>query len=338
MQSHQAIIDALKAHDFVTATDLATVQLAQTPEDWQLLQLLADAQRGQHQHEAAVETLESALRLAPDQLAPLVALGIALQGSADYDRSIEVLDRVIKRSPGLEQAHSARAYSLQLRGDHGAAIEAYHGALDVHFERIATRIIEHQGISQEDAELFRHVMFNELKREPFTAIVYNNIGLCYLNSGETDGAKAYFKDAIRHIPVGYGFPDPAENLELLVPLAAPVRDDTRERFHQQFDVDLPIYGGTGSRQDPVVLMYEPSGAEMELVSIEHQFVRCVGRGIGFTVASFVASELVTLGPRVLDKVRFEIDEIQGVEKKRLIRTFWFDITAVWHKDQTLNPS
>ncbi|MGB0958508.1 MAG: tetratricopeptide repeat protein, partial [Litorivicinus sp.] len=285
----------------------------------------------------AVSSLDEALSLAPEELAPLVALGVALQGIADFDRSIEVFDQVIERSPGLEQAHSGRAYSLQLRGDHEVAIEAYHQALDVHFERIATRIIEQQGISQEDPELFRYIMFNELKREPFTAIVYNNIGLCYLNAGEREGAKAYFSDAIRHIPVGYGYPDPAENLDLLTPLPDPVADDTRTRFHDQFDVDLPVFGGTGARRDPVVLIYEAQGSDIDLVTIEHQFVRCVGRGIDFEVISFVSSELLTLGKRVLDKVRFEIEEVQGVEKKRIVRTFWFDVTAVWHRDAELNP-
>ena len=62
-----------------------------------------------------------------------------------------------------------------------------------------------------------------------------------------------------------------------------------------------------------------------------------GKGLDFKVLNLVSSDLLTLDGRVLDRVRFEIEEVQGVEIKRLIRTWWFDITAPWHKDERYNP-
>lgn len=59
--------------------------------------------------------------------------------------------------------------------------------------------------------------------------------------------------------------------------------------------------------------------------------------LDFKVLQFVSSELLTLDQRVLDKVKFEVEEVQGVEVKRLIRSFWFDVTAPWHRDPDLNP-
>ena len=162
----------------------------------------------------------------------MLALGVTLTAQGKYDAAVEHFDAVLHRNPGFESALSARAHALQSKGDFEAAMEAYHGALDVHFERVATQIIEGQGITHDDPELFKHVMFNELKRKPFTAVVYNSIGLCYLNLGEKDGAREYFKESIRHTPNDFGFPDPAENLELLNPLKPPIPDDTRETFKQ----------------------------------------------------------------------------------------------------------
>ena len=299
--------------------------------------LKGEALRGESRFEEAETAQRNALEQDPNHAQALLALGVTLTAQGKYDEAVEHFDAVLHRNPGFESALSARAHALQSKGDFEAAMETYHGALDVHFERVATRIIEGQGITHDDPDLFKHVMFNELKRKPFTAVVYNSIGLCYLNLGEKDGAREYFKESIRHTPNDFGFPDPAENLELLNPLKPPVPDDTRETFKQKFDIDLPIFGGTGTRQDPVVLVFEPAGAEYELVSYEHEFVRCIGKGLDFKVLNLVSSDLLTLDGRVLDRVRFEIEEVQGVEIKRLIRTWWFDITAPWHKDERYNP-
>lgn len=309
-----------------------------SPADAEQHWLKGEAFRGLSQFEEAEQSQREALALDPDYAPALLALGVTLTAQGRYDDALAHFDSVLARLPSFEAALNARAMTLQTQGEFEKAIEAYHLALDVHFERIATRIVEGQGITHDDPELFQHVMFNELRRVPFTAIVYNNIGLCYLNQSEREGAKAYFQDAIRHTPRDYGYPDPAENLELLNPLKAPVADDTREKFRKQFNVDLPIYGGIGTRQDPVVLLFEPAGAEYELVSYEHEFVQCVGKGLDFKVLNWVGSDLLTLDGRVLDRVRFEIEEVQGVEIKRLIRTWWFDITAPWHQDDRLNPS
>ena len=308
-----------------------------TPDTAQLHWLKGEALRGLTRYEDAEQSHRDALALDSGYANSMLGLGVSLTAQGKYDEAIEHFDRVLQRNPGFEAGLNSRAMAYQQKGDFEAAIEAYHGALDIHFERVANRIIEGQGITHDDPGLFKHVMFNELKRKPFTAIVYNNIGLCLLNLAEKDGAREYFKESIRHIPTGFGYPDPAENLELLSPLKAPVRDDTRESFKERFDVDLPVYGGIGTRQDPVVLVYEPAGAEYELVSYEHEFVRCVAKGLDFKVLNLVSTELLTLDGRVLDRVRFEVEEVQGVEIKRLIRTWWFDVTAPWHQDERLNP-
>lgn len=312
-------------------------QLSQ-PDTPQLLWLKGEALRGLTRFEEAEQAHRDALALQADFANSLLGLGVSLTAQGRYDDAIAHFDEVLADNPGFEAALNARALAFQQQGNFEGAIEAYHGALDVHFERVANRIIHEQGITHEDPGLFKHVMFNELKRKPFTAIVYNNIGLCLLNLAEKDGAREYFQESIRHIPSGFGYPDPSENLELLNPLKAPERDDTRESFKEKFDVDLPVFGGIGTRQDPVVLVYEPAGAEYELVSYEHEFVRCVAKGLDFKVLNLVSSELLTLDGRVLDRVRFEVEEVQGVEIKRLIRTWWFDVTAPWHQDERLNPS
>lgn len=323
---------AYQARDF----DQVLTQISQ-PDSAQLHWLRGECLRGLTRFEEAEQAQRDALALDPDYPNSLLALGVSLTAQGRYTDAIEHFDSVLARLPRFEPVLSARAFAMQSQGEFETAIEAYHQALDVHFERIATRIVEGQGITHDDPQLFKHVMFNELRRTPYTAIVYNGIGLCLLNMDEKDGAREYFQESIRHTPKDFGFPDPEENLELLNPLKAPEADDTRDSFKQRFDVDLPIYGGVGTRQDPVVLLFEPAGAEYELVSYEHEFVRCVGKGLDFKVINLVSSDLLTLGDRILDRVRFEVEEVQGVERKRIIRTWWFDITAPWHQDATLNP-
>ena len=325
--------DAYNQRQFETVVE-TLVAPTQPEEHW----LKGEALRGMSQFEEAEQEQRAALQLDPDFTPALLALGVTLTAQGRYPAALAHFDQVLERNPGFEAVLNARAMNYQAEGQFESAIEAYHQALDVHFERVATRIVEQQGITHDDPDLFKYVMFNELKRKPFTAIVYNHIGLCYLNLAERDGAREYFKESIRHTPKDFGYPDPAENLELLNPLKMPEADDTRDKFREQFNVDLPIYGGIGTRSDPVVLVYEPAGAEYELVSYEHEFVRCVGKGLDFKVLNLVGSELLTLDGRVLDRVRFEVEEVQGVEIKRLIRTWWFDITAPWHQDARLNPS
>ena len=329
-----ALKDALAQRDWSEAERLATLGADESETD---RLTLADVLRRQNKLE---ESLAEYRKISEGENWVAAQLGVALveQTQGDYDAALAVLDALLARHPGVERAHSARALVFQKKGQFEEAIEVYHQALDIHFDKVANRIIQEQGISTADTELFQHVMFNELKRVPFTCTVYNQIGLCYLNLNERDGARAYFKDAIKHIPAGYGFPEAAENLELLIPLKAPVANDLRAKLIRDYDLDLPIFGGSGSRQDPLVLNYEPNGMGGDLVRIEHDFIRAMGRALEFKVLELVGSEILTLDGRVLDRVRFEVSEIQGVEIKKLVRTWWFDVTAPWHQDLTLNPA
>lgn len=329
----QTLQNALDSRDWPTAETLAR-EAADHSDEAKLT--LADVLRRQSKLDEALAVYEE-ITAAEHRVAAGLGTALVHQTQGDFDKALEGLDRLIEAEPGVERARSARALVFQKQGDFEKAIEAYHEALDIHFDKVADRIVQEQGLSTQDTQLFQYVMFNELKRVPFTCTVYNQIGLCYLNLNEREGAKAYFKDSIRHIPAGFGFPDAAENLELLTPLAKPEPSDLRAKLVRDYDLDLPVFGGTGSRQDPVVLNYEPEGLGGDLVRIEHDFVRVMGRALEFKVLEFVGSDLLTLDGRVLDRVRFEVSEIQGVEVKRLVRTWWFDVTAPWHQDLLLNP-
>ena len=153
-----------------TVDDTVLAQLPQpktSAEFW----LKGEALRGESRFEEAESAQRNALEQDPNHAQSLLALGVTLTAQGKYDEAVEHFDAVLNRNPGFESALSARAHALQSKGDFEAAIEAYHGALDVHFERVATRIIEGQGITHDDPDLFKHVMFNELKRKPFTAVV-----------------------------------------------------------------------------------------------------------------------------------------------------------------------
>ena len=68
--------------------------------------------------DAAVEALESACALAPDDLQSAVLLGGALQGAGRTQAAIDCFRKVIERDPGHARAHASLALSLLGSGDY----------------------------------------------------------------------------------------------------------------------------------------------------------------------------------------------------------------------------
>lgn len=98
----------------------------------------------------------------------------------------------------------------------------------------------------------------------------------------------------------------------------------REQIKNDFDIDLPIKGGTGgSIENPVILAKE--WAHMDYVNIEHVYLKCIGIGRGIKWRT-ISQEVMIHNGRTVDKIRIETEETTETEIITQTEAYYFDIT------------
>ena len=125
------ILDAARAGDIEGATTLAETALAGGLEHPLPLNLVAGRREAEDRFEDALQLLQRAHALSPQDIGVRQALGLVLHRLERYAQALSHFDAVVAAQPGFAPGHGARGLTLEALGDIQAAQAAYDRALEL---------------------------------------------------------------------------------------------------------------------------------------------------------------------------------------------------------------
>jgi tetratricopeptide (TPR) repeat protein len=155
-------------------------------------------------NEEAVEALEKALALSPDNLEAEGLLGWALMKAGRYERALQSLQRVLMADPSNEMARVNLGYICLRRKIYGEALAHLSGALEQGRDRKATIYALHylgllhaeRGEPEEALARFR----DAVQAGPNLIEAYYHMGLVLYRQQKIDQARAVWQNAVSRNP------------------------------------------------------------------------------------------------------------------------------------------
>ena len=219
-------INLMDQHKFSDAIPLFTQLLESNRHDWSLHYMLGQCYRFTNSYPDAVQSLDKAASLKPDDARIYLALGIAHQLNGDVESAVKALERAVELEPSFFSAYNSLGLTYKISGDYQRALDWYfraaNGIISAAMELVHKEPDKHLRDKVIDGELTRAMdphTFEEirehLRSDPSYAIIKNNIGVCYMELGDKDSAREQFQESILTIPEGYDYREPYRNLESL---------------------------------------------------------------------------------------------------------------------------
>jgi tetratricopeptide (TPR) repeat protein len=155
-------------------------------------------------NEEAVDALEKALALSPENLEAEGLLGWALMKAGRTDRALQSLQRVLQVDPTNEMARANLGYICLKRKIYGEALAHLSGALDAGRDRKATLyalyylglLHAERGDSEEALSCFRAAV----EAGPNLIEAYYHMGFVLYRQQRTDQARAVWESAVARNP------------------------------------------------------------------------------------------------------------------------------------------
>ncbi|WP_420997425.1 tetratricopeptide repeat protein [Cupriavidus sp. 30B13] len=198
--------DALQAHrrgNVVAAAQGYRAAIAQNPGHAQALHLLGLLYHQQEQHDLAIEHIERAAALQPEDPTIQLNLGIALRAAGHTDQAIACFHKALALSPAMAAAHYnlGNAYAAGQR--HAEAVESFRTVVRLQPDDLAAL----NNLGNALLALQRHreavnVLERALQFAPGHALLHNNLGIAHHVLQETDRAIGHFTAAAAADP-GY---------------------------------------------------------------------------------------------------------------------------------------
>ncbi len=129
------------AGEFEKAESLYREMLADSPENPELLYLLAIALKRQDKREEEFDYLQQAYAISPGERFVLHGLGNAYLHQKDFDKAIEYFDKEVRVNPNFPQGHAALAYTHLRQGNWQQAEQFARTALRSREEHPPTMVI-----------------------------------------------------------------------------------------------------------------------------------------------------------------------------------------------------
>lgn len=113
-------------------------------------------------------------------------------------------------------------------GDFREALDLYKQASELLIEEATQYTMKQKGmvvIKGDVGEVspdYVSTVMEYIKDNPFSRVLYNNLGAIYVDCGDIELAKENFEEAINFTPDGVDYPQPKENLEKLKQMVARV--------------------------------------------------------------------------------------------------------------------
>ena len=151
--------------------------------------------------DAAIESLEQALKLKPDYAEACFSMASALNAKGDLDGAIDSYKQAIKINPDYTDAYNNMALVLNDMSCFDAAIENFKLALKINPNSCAAH--NNMGIAlhdkgEPDAAIDSYK--RAIKLKPDYATAYNNMGKSLNKKGDLDGAMQCYKKALKIKP------------------------------------------------------------------------------------------------------------------------------------------
>jgi tetratricopeptide (TPR) repeat protein len=193
------------------------------PYDWWPFYMAGQCCRFLGHFTQAVWLLAKADTLNPNDAQVLFALGIANQLDENHLEAIRKLEQAISLEPTLISAYNSLGLTYKKLGNPIEALTWYNRAADALLSMTRAETTRNPELCYRDeivnGKLTRTVLpylFTRvqslLRADPTYSVIKNNIGVCLMELGEHDAARAAFEESIEFIPDGYDYPDPHKNL------------------------------------------------------------------------------------------------------------------------------
>lgn len=229
-------LDLMKREKFDEALKILENFAESHPDDADTFHLIGQCHRFNGNFPEAIQAHKRAVEL--DRNAHhFYCLGIAYQLGEDYKAAIAALEQAIKLDPKLCGAYNSIGLTHKKSGDSKEALKWYYLASKCTVDAASEKAHgDHEEKDKcfrdeiKDGEKVRTVfpyLFEKiheiLRSNPEYAIIMNNIGVCHMAE-----AISCFKESIEFIPDGFHYPNPYENLKILLP---DDDDDDRQKPH-----------------------------------------------------------------------------------------------------------
>lgn len=197
-----------------------------TPDDPELHYWAGMACRFSDRFDEAIAYYDKAVKLKPDTGYILLALGIAQQLAGHFSNAVQTLENAIRSDPTLAAAYNSLGLTYKKVGkfhnalewyDKGAEILCQH-ATDKAHEDPSKCYIDEEINGEKIRKMLPYVLNKTkeiLKSTPDYAAIKNNMGVCFAELGDVQGARDAYREAIEMTPDGYNYPNPIINLREL---------------------------------------------------------------------------------------------------------------------------
>ena len=223
-EMQERIARLLSAGEHRQALGIVREQLRLEPDDWYANYLAGICSRFLGSFDHAITHLNAAAKVRPAESSVLLALGIAYQLAGHLEQSVSALERAIQADKDLIEAYNSLGLTYRKLNRFRDALEWYERGTDRLMKLVSEKVHEDPSKCYRDElidgkatrTLLPYVFAKTqelLKSNLVYAAMRNNAGVCHVDVGDMESARACFEDAIECTPDGYDYPDPARNLK-----------------------------------------------------------------------------------------------------------------------------
>ena len=189
------------AGEFAEAEALYRQALETEAENPEVLYLLSVALKQQGKYEDALDCLEKAYAISPDERFVLHGLGNAYLQKNDFEKALEYFQREIRIDPNFPQGHAAIAYTQLRQENWQQAEQAARTALRASEEHQPTMVILaaallEQGKASKAINYFQRVV----ELDPENGIAMEGLAQAFMNNGQSAFAAQCCHNALKIHP------------------------------------------------------------------------------------------------------------------------------------------
>ena len=209
---------------FQEALKILIEELNNNPSDCNINSLIGFCYRALGNYDKSEKYYLTATTLNSNDYSSFLGLGIIYQLKEDFNKAISVLKEANKLEPQKIEAINSLGFTYRKMGDIKSALIEYYRAVEVlnesAFNYIKNNNPEIIGSSKDDKifdvnPLFLLEIKKVLKSNIQYASLMNNIGACFLESGQTQNAKECFLESIEFTPENIKYDPPVMGLKYL---------------------------------------------------------------------------------------------------------------------------
>jgi tetratricopeptide (TPR) repeat protein len=204
MNVNKAIKSALEHHrsgDLQQAENIYREILKDEPNNYATLHFLGILQYQLRNYDSAIEYIEKALQINPEDTGANYNLGLAFKEKGELDKAIACYQKAVQLDPNFADAYYNSGTAFQEKGQYDEAVACYEKALRI--DPNLSGVYYNLGIIfQEKGQYDEAITYYQkaLQFNPSLSDAYNNLGLCLQDEGKINEAIGQYKRALHLNP------------------------------------------------------------------------------------------------------------------------------------------